>query len=336
MKYFFGLLLALMFGMEALAKTPISPPLPEIEPSILAAYLLGPGDRLDISALGYAEYTGSQIILPDGTITLPVIGRVIAAGKTTKQLSTELVQRLKPYLVAPDLNIRVSSLRPLLITLTGEVQRPGPVQLNSLGGASAGGAGSSSSSAPTLSQAILLAGGITQEADIRGVILSRFQPGGAPINITLNLWETLRAPGGPPDLLLRDGDTLHVPRARAVSEVDLQVLSRSSFSPRSIKVRVVGEVTAPGEKEVPPNTTVSQSVAVAGGPTRQANLAAVRYVRLLPNGVIEQKGVNISDLGDTVTVQNGDVIVVPPTDISKGSDILRQILDPLILLRLFR
>ena len=325
------LLLPIVFSFPNFRLSAQNIQLPAVEVSPLAAYLLGPGDQLNIQVLGYEEFNGNQTILPDGTISLPVIGNVIAAGKTTSELARELTKRLDPYLIQPSVGVRVASLRPIVVTVTGEVQRPGPLQL-SIGA----GSGATGSLLPTISQAILQAGGVTREADIRGIVLRRIKAGGENADITLNLWESLKALGGPQDLLLRDGDQIFVPKARALSEVDTQVLSRSTFSPRSIRVSVVGEVKAPGDKEVPPNTTISQAVAAAGGPTNIANLAAVRFVRLLPNGTVQQQGVNISNLGDTVPLQNGDVVVVPRTDVSQGLDLFRQVLDPLILLRIFR
>jgi len=311
------------------------------EANSVAAYLLGPGDLIDLRVFGYDEYAGPQVILPDGTITLPVIGIVLAAGQTPGQLTQYLTSRLKPLLVDPIVSIKVVQLRPLLINVAGEVQRPGPIQLQGLAAGSTGSTTGTTQinttfNAPTVSAAIAQAGGVTRSADIRGVVLKRNKPSGEAVTITLNLWDALRSPNGTPDLLLRDGDTLFIPKARDISDLDPRLVARSTLSPKTVRVRVVGEVKSPGEKDVAPNSTISGAVAIAGGPTDKANLMAVSYVRLGENGTIQKQGVDLSNLSDTIQVQDGDVVIVPKTDIFSILDIANPLLNPLLLLRLIR
>jgi polysaccharide biosynthesis/export protein len=331
-----------VMGQSLPSKAEPSKPLQAVvadpEANSVAAYLLGPGDLIDLRVFGYEEYTGVQVILPDGTITLPVIGTVLAAGQTPGQLTRNLTTRLKPLLVEALVSIRVIQLRPLLINVAGEVQRPGPLQLQGLTPSGAGGGTQigTTFNAPTVSAAIAQAGGITKNADIRGVILKRYKPSGEAVTIVLNLWEALRSSDGTPDLLLRDGDTLFVPKARDNSELDPRLIARSTLAPKTVRVRVVGEVKAPGEREVQPNSTISSAVASAGGPTDKANLMAVTYVRLGDNGTIQKQGVDLSNLNDTIQVQDGDLVIVPKTDISSILDTASTIFNPLLLLRLVR
>jgi polysaccharide export outer membrane protein len=80
-------------------------------------------------------------------------------------------------------------------------------------------------------------------------------------------------------------------------------------------------------------------VGVAGGPTKEANLAAVAYVRLNENGTIVKQGLDLSNLSDNVQVQEGDVVIVPRTDVATFGDILQTastILNPLLLFRILR
>ncbi len=316
---------------------------PDNEFSAVSAYLLGPGDELDLRVFGYDEYTGSQIILPDGTITLPIIGKVVAEKQTPEQLTQEITARLQALLVEPIVTVRVSRLRPLLVNITGEVQRPGPIQLQGLSGAgtttTTGGSVQSTGSIPTVSTAIASVGGITKDADIRAVVLKRLKPSGETVSITLNLWEAIRSANSTPDVLLRDGDTLFVPKATELGEIDTKLLSRSTLAPKTVRVTVFGEVKSPGEHQVAPDSNISKAVGVAGGPTNVANLAAVAYVRLTANGTIQKQGVDLSNLSDNVQVQDGDVVIVPKTDVSSFTDLLQtvtNILNPFLIYRAFQ
>ncbi|MFQ3679884.1 MAG: polysaccharide biosynthesis/export family protein [Pseudanabaenaceae cyanobacterium] len=286
----------------------------------LAAYLLGPGDTLDIAVAGFEQYTSSQTILPDGSIFLPDVGAVLAAGQTPAALQAELQQRFAKILVQPVVTLRVGKLRPVSVNVTGEVQRPGPLQLPPVGG----------NTAPTVAFAIAQAGGVNQNADLRGVILQRIGSDGRPNRVVLNLAEAARSLDGPPDVLLRDGDTLFVPRL-ATPDPDVQAaIARSSFAPQTIRVAVVGEVRAPGEKQLPPNSSIARAIALSGGATDKANLGAVGYLRLdRQAGRVRQVGVNLSNLNDTTQLQDGDLIVVPKTDIAQVLDTLGNTLSPL-------
>jgi polysaccharide biosynthesis/export protein len=316
---------------------------PENEFGAGSAYLLGPGDQIDLKVFGYDEYTGEQIILPDGTITLPIIGKVVAVRQTPEQLTQEITARLQTLLVDPIVTVRVTRLRPLLVNITGEVQRPGPIQLQGLTGAgtttTTGGSVQSTGSIPTVSTAIASVGGITKNADIRNVVLKRLKSSGEPVSITLNLWEAIRSQNSTPDVLLRDGDTLFVPKAPEGGEIDPKLLSRSTLAPKTVRVTVFGEVKSPGEHQVAPDSTISKAVGVAGGPTKEANLAAVAYVRLNENGTIQKQGLDLSNLSDNVQVQDGDVVIVPRTDVATFGDVLEtvgRIVNPLLIFRLFQ
>jgi polysaccharide export outer membrane protein len=332
-------------GYNPRLTAPVSQPAsnPEDEFRNASVYVLGPGDEIDLRVFGYDEYTGGQIILPDGTITLPIIGKVVAASQTPDQLTQEITARLQTLLVDPIVTVRVSRLRPLLVNITGEVQRPGPIQLQGLTGAgtttTTGGSVQSTGSIPTVSTAIASVGGITKNADIRGVVLKRLKPSGETVSITLNLWEAIRSQSSTPDVLLRDGDTLFVPKATEIGAIDPKLLSRSTLAPKTVRITIFGEVKSPGQHEVAPDSTISKAVGIAGGPTKEANLAAVAYVRLNEDGTVQKQGLDLSNLSDNVQVQDGDVVIVPRTDIATFGDILQtasSIFNPLLLFRILR
>jgi polysaccharide export outer membrane protein len=297
-----------------------------------ASYRLGAGDQIEITVFGYEEYTGSKVILPDGTITLPIVGAVLAAGQTPDQLAQDLTAQLQPYLVDPVVTVSLSTLRPVIVNVAGEVQRPGPVQLRSLTTVAAVNNSATSSTSlngvPTISSALIEAVGITQNADIRQVTLRRTLPGEEESTITINLWDALWSENAPEDLILQDGDSILVPRLTANDSIDRRLIARSSLSPSTVRVRVVGEVTRPGEVQVPPNSSLSSAVAIAGGPTEDAKLSEVAFVRLNEQGVVERQTVDLRNLVDEYQVQEGDVIVVPQTGTSSVLEFIGRIANP--------
>ncbi len=324
------------------AAPPSAAPSPSATPSLTSPverdasseYLLGAGDRIEVSVYGFDEYTGPLSVLPDGTISLPLVGNVPAAGRTTDQLAQELAVVLDRVLVSPYVSVRLNSLRPVVVNVSGEVYRPGPVELQNATNVALAEAVSFAS--PSVSEALVQAGGVTRTADIREVVVMRSQPNGEITRTKVNLWDSLWSETLPAELLLRDGDLVFVPSADDGSTIDSRLLARSSLSPDTVRVRVVGEVTRPGEVQVPPNSSLSSAVATAGGPTDDAKLSQVAFVRMNDSGQVLQEVVDLSNLVDTYQVQDGDVIVVAKRQASSVLDFTQRLVGPLgFLFRLF-
>ena len=312
-----------------------------------ATYILGAGDQISLSVIGYPEFTGTLAILPDGSVTLPLVGPVRVSGLTPNQLSAALTQALSAYLVDPVVSVGLVVMRPVIVTISGEVHRPGPIQLSSLSsfdGLPLGAADvatnqipdvsiSSRAAIPTLSSAVLLAGGVTQDADIRQVVIRRPVVGGGTEVMTMNLWEAITSNAGLADIGLRDGDSIYIPTL-VDDAIDRRTVASSSLSPRTVSVKVVGEVKLPGEVAVPPDSTVSSAVAIAGGPTEDAQLGNVSLVRQLDSGEIEETEINLENLVDDYQIRDGDVVVVAKKGYLSVTDGIARVLNPLNIFRL--
>jgi polysaccharide export outer membrane protein len=296
------------------------------------AYILGPGDRLALAVLGYEEFKNEQLdILPDGTISLPLIGSVRAAGQSLDALTQEITSKLQPYLVNPNVSLSLVTLRPVRVVVAGQVQRPGPQQLISLNdtrNATVTDANTGPRS-PTLSSALAAAGGISRDADIRRLTVNRFLPSGETDSITINMWDSVISANAPQDVILRDGDAIFVPKLEGSGEVDKRLLAKSSLAPITVRVRVVGEVRQPGQVLVPPNSSISQAIAIAGGPTVDAKLRDVAFIRMNENGQVEAKRLNLRSLSDDNQIQDGDVIVVPKTTFASVLDYIGRLVGPI-------
>jgi polysaccharide export outer membrane protein len=302
----------------------------------LTGYLLGPGDQLGISVVGIDDLQRNRIILPDGTILLPLIGAVPAAGRTLTELESDVTRRLSFYIVDPVVEVNLNTLRPVVVTVAGQVNRPGPVQLNSLStfnttvGANAQLV--SETTSPTLSTALIGAGGVLRDADLSNITVRRLLPDGREVDLQVNLWETIFEGRGESNILLQDGDVLFVPEVvELATEVNPQVVARSSLAPETVSVRVIGEVNRPGEVQVPTDGSVSSAIAIAGGyDTDTANLSQVALLRMQDNGQVEEQMIDLNaNLVDSTPIRDGDMIVVPKRGYLNTLDTIGRALGPL-------
>lgn len=311
--------------------------------AIPEGYAFDAGDHIAIEVFGYEDFTGSWVVLPDGTIRLPLVGAVSVAGRTSNDLEILLARQLNNFLVDPVVAVRPSTLRPVVVTVAGEVQRPGPVQLRSLSEVNTNRLNNSGNrntigsqvestldAIPTVSSALIEAGGVTRNADIRQVVLTRSQPGSEPVSETLNLWDSLLSDVTPQDLVLQDGDAIFVPQLSAEDTLDRRLLARSSLSPTTISVRVAGQVLEPGEVKISPDSFLSGAIVAAGGPTSDARLSRVQLIRLNQSGQVERQTIDLRDLIDENQVQAGDVIFVPERRSSQLLNTTGRVLSPFI------
>ena len=105
--------------------------LPSAElPAMNPEYKIGPGDGLRITEWRNEDLTLPVVVLPDGFISFPLVGDLLAAGKTVSQLKSELEAKLKVYIPEPTVSIMVTNVESVLIYVIGRVNRPGVYPLN--------------------------------------------------------------------------------------------------------------------------------------------------------------------------------------------------------------
>ena len=94
-------------------------------------YIIGPGDSLHISIWKNEDLTKLLTVLPDGKVSFPLIGDVMAEGKTVAQLRKELEGRISRFVPTPVLSVLVQQVNSMLIYVVGKVNNPGRFTLNS-------------------------------------------------------------------------------------------------------------------------------------------------------------------------------------------------------------
>ncbi len=290
-------------------------------------YILGPGDRVRVDVYGAPEYGGDFVLLPDGTISLPITGQIALSGLTLPGASEAIAQRYSPYLRSPTVSLVPTALRPLQVGVVGAVERPGtytvPVQ------------DSGAITFPTLTDALRLAGGVSSQADVRQIEVYRPDRFGQSQVLQVNLWDLLKDGNMSGDVVLRSGDTIAIPVATNLDPAEAVQLGDANFSPEAVTVYVVGEVDRPGPVQVSPNTPLNQVLLAAGSfDTRRANNNTVELIRLNRDGSVNQRRVAI-DLSDGANeetnplLREDDVLVVDRSGLATFSDTVGLAVSPI-------
>lgn len=89
-------------------------------------YRLVTGDKLRIEVYKDAQLSQNLQIRPDGKITLPLLGDIPAAGRTSSELQAAIASSLKEYITNPVVTVIVVETVPKVIHVMGEVNTPGP------------------------------------------------------------------------------------------------------------------------------------------------------------------------------------------------------------------
>lgn len=316
-------------GMPIPSAMPAAPAVPVAITD--GGYVLGPGDRLRVDIFGMEEYRSEPQVLADGTVSVPLVGRVDLQGLSIDQATTELTKKYAKYIKRPVITLTVTAARPLRITVAGEVERASLYPIPN-------------DRPTTVTGALQLAGGIKQSANVSQVQVRRPQPkGGQPQVMTLDLWKLIDEGDTSQDPLLRDGDVVVVPPA---TDFDVERGRRIATStlvaqtPRPINVLISGEVFRPGPYTLGAGgqgtvasgqgttgqtagldlrdtiPTLSKAIQLAGGIRDSANIRQVQVTRRTTKGNLTTtldmwKLIASSDTQQDIALQDGDVVSIP-------------------------
>ena len=158
-------------------------------------YHLGPGDKLRIEVYKDEQLSQSVQVRPDGKITLPLIGDLIAASHTPIELRDTITASLKEYITNPTVTVIVVEALASQVYVMGEVTNPGTMQLHG---------------PTTILQALAMAGGFKEFANTKDVKVLRPKAGSDSIEtIKFNYKDVINGDAKP--FYLRSGDTVVVP-----------------------------------------------------------------------------------------------------------------------------
>lgn len=163
----------------------------------VSEFILGPGDRLEITVYRHADLTRDVWIGPSGKIMYPWAGDIQASGLSIFQLRDRIHDGLSKYIVDPQVSVDILSIQSQKIIVLGEVRTPGffPAEISM-----------------SVLEAIARAGGASADAEQRSVLLIR---GGLenPELRLLNIERVLKKGDLSDNIMLQGGDIIYMPRA---------------------------------------------------------------------------------------------------------------------------
>jgi protein involved in polysaccharide export with SLBB domain len=223
------------------------------------AYQIGPEDVLSVTFWQDNSLDATVKVTQDGKISLDIIGEIEAMGLTTSELEKEIVRHMSRYNKAvSQAVVRVIEYGFQKVYISGQVLSPGKYTFEQI---------------PDLWTLINEAGGISESGDLTRVVIIR---GGDQVGeIEVVNVAKMVAEGRIDELpKVRAGDTVELSRtpaglpARTIGE---QPAARNIFY-------VTGAVRTPGAMTLEGNTDVLDAIALAGGPTENANMKHVKVV----------------------------------------------------------
>ncbi|KPJ75280.1 MAG: hypothetical protein AMJ54_15440 [Deltaproteobacteria bacterium SG8_13] len=160
------------------------------------SYSIGAGDILKIVTWKEPDFTVDEILVrTDGNISFPLLNDVKAAGRSPEDLKNEIEARLKDFVSAPEVTVTVLNPGSKRFYILGEVQRTGEYPLvKDL----------------TVLQAFALAGGFTEWASKKEIILVRLEKGKRVV-ITINYKDLAKGKNLDQNVLIKPDDTIIVP-----------------------------------------------------------------------------------------------------------------------------
>jgi polysaccharide export outer membrane protein len=232
---------------------------------------LGVGDSVSVQVYGRPELTITTYVADDGSIPVPLAGRVPVAGLAPADAAERIAAayRLAKFLVDPQVTVLLLQSRSQQVSVLGAVQRPGRYVIDANA---------------TVMDLLAQAGGIGENG-ARSVVLLRPGKDGKIERTTLDL-QGLGREGVPlPAATLHGGDSVFVPQAE--------------------QFYVYGEVQAPNMYRLEPGMTVEQALSRSGGVTARGSRKRIEIRRRESDGTTVARPGELAEL-----VRPDDVIRV--------------------------
>jgi polysaccharide export outer membrane protein len=264
--------LVLVSAIAAIAVTPA--------PAVAKDYVIGVADVIAVSVLDNRELDAVATVNPGGKIALPLVGEVQASGLTAAELTQRLTDEYAKKVKSPVVTVSLREVNSYRFYFVGKVAKPGMY---------------ASRSEVTLLQAISIAGGILDGADLAQAYVARGKE-----RVPVDFVRLMRQGDLTQNITLSADDTIVLPD-----------------NPQHV-IYVMGEVKLPGMlpfvKER--NWTATKAVAAVGGFTQFAGKGR-SYIIREDGGRKLMIPIDFNDLmknpeaGKDVPLSAGDILVVP-------------------------
>ena len=320
----------------------------ELSNNLKSIYLLGEGDRLFIKFSGLEIFTNYYTINLEGYLILPEINKFYASGLSIEELKKSLIKEYKKYIINPNIDIEIANYRPITFYIKGEVNDPGihtmenivllkneknkilQEEENILRIPSI-----QQSISKKLFDAIQIAGGITNNADISNISIVRNNSqtqGGGKIRTNVNIIDLIKTGDQTHNLRILNGDIIHIPTSNKSIKEQLISIKDINLYPSKIKVYINGNIPKPGMYEFKKGANMLQAIASLGGKKiLSRNIEFIRY----DNKGITQKRIIKFDPDATIgslnnpILMSGDIINIRKTILGNTAEVLNDISNPL-------
>jgi polysaccharide export outer membrane protein len=261
----------------------------------MTSYILGPEDLITVRVFAADDIPDKPAQVDNnGSVTLPMIGSVHAAGLTVEQFQANLVTAYKKYFKDPQVTVQVNEFHSQPVSVAGNVTTPGVVQLKGN---------------RNLMEVIGQAGGLRADAGDTVLITRNLSEGPIPVQgaftdstgkysiAHINIRSVMSGKDPEGNIMIKPHDVITVNRARMVY--------------------VLGNVTRPGGYVMSENETMSvtQAVALAGGWDKTAALSAARILRADGGAQREQIPLNVKKIMENkspdLELRPDDIVYVP-------------------------
>jgi polysaccharide export outer membrane protein len=246
-------------------------------------YKIGRQDLLELKVFDLKELDQTVRVADDGSITLPLLGRLDVAGLTKGQLEALIARLLEEKFVRnPQVTIFVKEYQSKKVAVSGAVKKPDTYEM--LG-------------EKTLLEMISLAGGLDRDLG-KEIIIFRPQENGTE-RISVDLDKLVYEADPKLNVAVLPGDIVYIP------------------SVEKVRIFVTGAVRSPNLYEVPRSepVTVLKAVTLAGGTTDRASQSKVQVIRTGPDGTRVTIPVNLKRVkrgkDEDPILQKDDLVLVP-------------------------
>ena len=241
----------------------------------IANTIVGAGDQVLITVFGQPDMSAEVTVNDNRQVTLPLIGNMQVGGLTPQAIERQVAQRLKDgeYLHNPAVSVQVRQFRSQVMSVLGEVQRPGRFPI---------------SGRMTILDALATAGGLTPRADQSAVLIRKVVGKDGQIQkkeTAFRLDQISDLSKNELDIELRNDDVVFVAPQRLFY--------------------VFGEVRRPGAYPMEVDLNVMRVLSISGGVTDRGSLRRIRIHRKGANQTTHEISPTLNDL-----IVTGDVIYV--------------------------
>ncbi len=258
----------------------------QVDEAFIREYRIGAKDLLEITIVELPELNQTIRVSEDGSITLPLIGKVVIDGLTKEEVERRVAALLleKNYVKNARVSVFIKEYQSKRVALMGAVYKPGMYELVGR---------------MTLLQLISQAGGLTEQASSELFVL-REGTDGSQARIVIDLEDLINQGNQALNIPLQAGDIVNIPNERLIN------------------VYVFGAVRNPGAIQVKlsKNINILQAIAQAGGLLAGASKSGITITRKDEKTGKETKiKVNLNDVlkGKQTAIEllEGDVVYVP-------------------------